>query len=233
MTNMRKKAMTAYKEEIADTPLLTDEEERQLAQRIQEGDEKAVATLVESNLRFVLTIANGYRDQGIAYDDLVGEGNVGLLKAARRFSPYPGKRFVKFAAPIIRDAIERLIEQHSGLYKVPRNEVTASELRRSHPVSVDAPIPAGSNNNFNLLNLLENADSPYADSAFENADSQVHLERVIQVLDERQQQVIRLLYGIGGERHTMAEAAEMMGLKRERVRQIRDAALRKLRKATP
>lgn len=229
MTNMRKKAMTAYKEEIADTPLLTDEEERELAQRIQEGDEKAVAKLVESNLRFVLTIANGYRDQGIAYDDLVGEGNIGLLKAARHFSPYPGKRFVKFAAPIIRDAIERHIAQHSGLYKIPRDEATNAEIRRSHPVSVDAPIPAGSNNNFNLLNLLENADSPYADSAYENADTQAHLERVIQVLDERQQQVVRLLYGIGGDRHTMAEAAILMGLKRERVRQIRNAALRKLR----
>jgi RNA polymerase primary sigma factor len=229
MSNMRKKAMEAYKEEIAEKTLLTDEEERKLAQRIQEGDEKAVNILVESNLRFVLTIANGYRDQGIAYDDLVGEGNVGLLKAAKRFSPYPGKRFVKFAAPIIRDAIERHIEQHSGLYKVPRAEASSAEMRLSHPISVDAPIPAGSNNNFNLLNLLENANSPYADKAFEDADTQAHLERVIQVLDERQQRVISLLYGIGCDRVTMAEAGALMGLKRERVRQIRDAALRKLK----
>ena len=157
---------------------------------------------------------------------------MGLLKAAKRFSPYPGKRFVKFAAPIIRDAIERHIEQHSGLYKVPRDEASNAEVRRSHPVSVDAPIPAGSNNNFNLLNLLENANSPYADSAFENADSQAHLERVIKILDERQQRVVSLLYGIGGERHTMAEAAMLLGLKRERVRQIRDAALRKLKKSS-
>ncbi|MBP5386712.1 MAG: sigma-70 family RNA polymerase sigma factor [Prevotella sp.] len=226
---MRKKAMEAYKEEIAEKTLLTDEEERKLAQRIQEGDEKAVNILVESNLRFVLTIANGYRDQGIAYDDLVGEGNVGLLKAAKRFSPYPGKRFVKFAAPIIRDAIQRHIEQHSGLYKVPRTEASGAEMRRSHPISVDAPIPAGSNNNFNLLNLLENANSPYADRAFEDADSQAHIERVIQVLNDRQQRVITLLYGIGCDRVTMAEAAALMGLKRERVRQIRDAALRKLK----
>ena len=221
--------MEAYKEEIAEKTLLTDEEERKLAQRIQEGDEKAVNILVESNLRFVLTIANGYRDQGIAYDDLVGEGNVGLLKAAKRFSPYPGKRFVKFAAPIIRDAIQRHIEQHSGLYKVPRTEASGAEMRRSHPISVDAPIPAGSNNNFNLLNLLENANSPYADRAFEDADSQAHIERVIQVLNDRQQRIITLLYGIGCDRVTMAEAAALMGLKRERVRQIRDAALRKLK----
>lgn len=226
---MRKKAMEAYKEEIAEKTLLSDEEERKLAQLIQEGDEKAVNILVESNLRFVLTIANGYRDQGIAYDDLVGEGNMGLLKAAKRFSPYPGKRFVKFAAPIIRDAIERHIEQHSGLYKVPRAEASSAEMRLSHPISVDAPIPAGSNNNFNLLNLLENANSPYADKAFEDADAQAHLERVIRVLDERQQRVISLLYGIGCDRVTMAEAGALMGLKRERVRQIRDAALRKLK----
>jgi RNA polymerase sigma factor, sigma-70 family len=221
--------MEAYKEEIAEKALLTDEEERELAQRIMEGDERAVNTLVEANLRFVLSIANSYRDQGIAYDDLVGEGNMGLLKAAKRFSPYPGKRFVKFAAPIVRDAIERHIEQHSGLYKVPRDENSSAEMRRSHPVSVDAPIPAGSNNNFNLLNLLENANSPYADSSFEDADYQVHLKRVIQVLNERQQHVISLLYGIGCDRVTMAEAAALMGLETGRVRQIRDAALRKLR----
>ena len=96
-------------------------------------------------------------------------------------------------------------------------------------MSVDAPIPAGSNNNFNLLNLLENTDAPYADNAFVNADSEAHLRRLIKVLDERQQQVITLIYGIGTDRHTMAEVAEQMGLKRERVRQIRDTALRKLR----
>lgn len=229
MTMKRKKAIDTYKEEIAYTPLLTDEQERALAARIHEGDERAISTLVESNLRFVLTIANGYRDQGIAYDDLVGEGNIGLLKAARQYSPYPGKRFVKFAAPIIRDAIERIIDQHGGLYKVPCGEATSAEKRRSHAVSVDAPIPAGSNNNFNLLNLLENTDAPYADNAFVNADSEAHLRRLIKVLDERQQQVITLIYGIGTDRHTMAEVAEQMGLKRERVRQIRDTALRKLR----
>ena len=221
--------MEAYMEKIGERPLLTDEEEFQLARRIQEGDPNAVGLLVESNLRFVLSLAHQYKGQGVSLDDLVSEGNIGMIQAAKRFQPEMGKRFVKFAAPIIRDAIERHIEQHSGLYKVPRTEASSAEMRLSHPISVDAPIPAGSNNNFNLLNLLENANSPYADKAFEDADTQAHLERVIQVLDERQQRVISLLYGIGCDRVTMAEAGALMGLKRERVRQIRDAALRKLK----
>ena len=230
MTNNRKKALDTYKEEIGATPLLSDEKERELAERIQQGDDKAIATLVEANLRFVLTIANGYRDRGVSYDDLVSEGNVGLLKAAKRFSPYPGKRFVKFAAPIIRSEMERFIEQHTGLYKVPRAERTAAETRMSRPVSVDAPIPVGSQNNFNLLNLLENADSPYADSALLKETSEARLQQVLTLLDERQRQVISLIYGIGGERHTMAEVGVLMQLTRERVRQIRDKALRRLSK---
>ncbi len=230
MANERRKAMAAYVDEIGDKALLTDEQERELASRIQKGDQQAVGELVEANLRFVLSLANSYRGQGVDYDDLVSEGNIGLLKAASRFSPYPGKRFVKFAAPIVRDAMERFVEQHSGLYKVPRKEVSASEMRRSHPVSVDAPIPAGSKNNFNLLNLLENVDAPYADSAFVKETSEEHLKRVLNILDERERQVIALIFGIGTDRHTMAEVGDVMELRRERVRQIRDKALRKLRK---
>ena len=230
MANYRNKAMTAYVDEIGYKELLTDEQERALASRIQQGDQSAVGELVEANLRFVLSMANSYKGQGVDYDDLVSEGNIGLMKAASRFSPYPGKRFVKFAAPIIRDAMETFIEQHSGLYKVPRNEQTAAETRRSHPVSVDAPIPAGSKNNFNLLNLLENADAPYADSAFLKETEEEHLKRVLTVLDDRQRQVLTLLFGIGTDHHTMMEVACIMGLRRERVRQIRDTALRKLRK---
>ena len=230
MAKERNKAMAAYVDEIGDKTLLTDEQERALAMKIEKGDQKAVAQLVEANLRFVLSVANLYRGQGADYDDLVGEGNIALLKAATRFSPYPDKRFVKFAAPIIRDAMEKFIEQHSGLYKIPRTEQSAAETRRNHPASIDAPIPVGSKNNFSLLNLLENADAPYADSVFANKNYEEHLLRVMAVLDERERQVVQLIYGIGSDRHTMAEAAQLMGLRRERVRQIRDKALRKLRK---
>ena len=153
------------------------------------------------------------------------------MKAAARYSPYPGKRFVNFAAPIVRDCIERFIDNHSGLYKVPRGESSPSESRRSHPVSVDAPIPAGSTNNFNLLNLLENIDSPYADKHLTQEDVNARIMSLFSLLDDRERRVMTLIYGIDTDRHTMAEVGMLMDIKRERVRQIRDKALRKLRKA--
>ena len=226
-----KKAMEAYMDKIGECSLLTDEEEQQLARRIQKGDEKAVGLLVEPNLRFVLSLAQQYRGQGVPLDELVSEGNMGLLQAAKRFNPEAGKRFVKYAAPIIRDAMERFVKKNGAFLKMPPKEASSTAARRNHPVSVDAPIPAGSNNNFNLLNLLVNANSPYADADFTRADDEAYMAVILEKLDEREKQVISLLYGIGTERHTMAEAGVDMGLKRERVRQIRDKALRKMKKA--
>lgn len=225
-----KKAIEAYMEEIGERTLLTDEEEQQLARRIQEGDMEAVGLLVEPNLRFVLSLAHQYKGQGVSLDDLVSEGNIGMMQAAKRFRPEAGKRFVKFAAPIIRDAMERFVQKNGAFFKMPAKESSPAEARRSHPVSVDAPIPVGSNNNFNLLNLLVNANSPYADADFIRANDEAHLAVILERLDERERRVITLLYGIGTDRHTMAEAGLDMGLKRERVRQIRDKALRKMRK---
>lgn len=226
-----KKAMEAYKEEIGEHPLLTDEEEQQLALRIQAGDTDAVGLLVEPNLRFVLSLAHQYKGQGVSLDDLVSEGNIGMIQAAKRYRPEKGKRFVKFAAPIIRDAMERFVQKSGAFFNVSAKEASPAAPKRSHPVSVDAPIPAGSTNNFNLLNLLVNANSPYADADFIRADDEAHLESLLKLLDDRERQVISLLYGIGTNRHTMAEAGLDMGLKRERVRQIRDKAFRKMRKA--
>ena len=226
----RNKAINTYMNEIGGQDLLTDEQERAIAERIQAGDGDAVSELVEPNLRFVVSLARQYAGQGVPLDDLVSEGNLGLMKAAMRFSPTEGKRFVKFAAPILRDAMEKAIRQQSGLYQVPQGEATAAEVRRSHPVSVDAPIPAGSQNNFNLLNPLENHDAPYADSAFLKKNTDEILSQALSTLNDREHRVLSLIYGIKGEKHTMAEAAMIMGLRRERVRQIRDKALRKLRK---
>ena len=209
-----KKALEAYMDDIGDGKLLTDEQERQLADRIQQGDRKALDTLVERNLKFVVSIANQYKGQGVSIDDLVSEGNIGMMKAAERFLPKYGKRFVTFAAPIIRDAMETFIRKNGETI-----------------LSVDASIPAGSNNNFTLLNLLENADSPMADSKLTKESDIQRMSQFITILAPREQKVISLVYGIEGERHTMAEVAALMGLKRERVRQIRDQALRKLGKA--
>lgn len=231
MSGDKNNAISKYISEIADTPLLSDDQERQLAQRIQEGDATAISELVEPNLRFVISIAKQYTGNDVSFDDLVSEGNIGLMKAAARFSPYPGKRFVQFAAPIVRDTIEQFISKHSGLYKIPHGESSKAELCLSHPASVDAPIPAGSNNNFSLLNLIENVDAPYADKQLTKEDVENRLHAIFTQLDERERQVMSLIYGVGTDRHTMAEVGMAMNLKRERVRQIRDKALRKLRKA--
>ena len=209
-----KRALEAYMDKIGEGKLLTDEQERQLAERIQQGDRKALNTLVERNLKFVVSMAGQYKGQGVPIDDLVSEGNIGMVKAAERFSPQFGKRFVTFAAPIIRDAMEAFIRKNGEAIR-----------------SVDAPIPAGSNNNFNLLNILENTDAPMADSQLTKDSDIQQMSRFITILAPREQRVVSLIYGIEGERHTMAEVASLMGLKRERVRQVRDQALRKLGEA--
>ena len=227
----KKDAINAYIKDIAQVSLLSDEEERTLATKIHQGDSDALNQLVSANLKFVVSLAKQYTGQGLGLDDLISEGNLGLMRAAKHFKPEYNKRFVVFAAPTVRQYIEKAIGQQTSLYAVPKNEASAAEVRRSKAVSVDAPIPAGSQNNYNLLHIIENADAEVADKKVEYADMTARLEKVIGILSDREQQVIGLLYGIGQERHTMAEAALLMGLKRERVRQVRDQALRKINKA--
>ena len=226
-----KDAINAYFKDIAQVSLLSDEEERTLATKILQGDNDALNQLVSANLKFVVSLAKQYTGQGLGLDDLISEGNLGLMRAATHFRPEFNKRFVVFAAPTVRQYIEKAIELQTSLYAVPKSEASVAEVRRSKAVSVDAPIPAGSQNNYNLLHIIENADAEVADKKVEFADMTARLEKVIGILGDREQQVISLLYGIGQERHTMAEAAILMGLKRERVRQVRDQALRKLNKA--
>ena len=146
-------------------------------------------------------------------DDLVSEGNVGMLKAATKFKANGGKRFVAFAAPYIRKCIEAALKKQANL------------------VSMDAPIPAGSQNAYTLSSLLEDVNSPQADTQIELEGLGLNLAKGMEVLDEREKQVIARYYGIGTAHQTMAEIAADMGFKRERVRQIRDKALRKMRKA--
>ena len=220
-----------YLNEIGNTQLLTDEEEQQLALRIDAGDDKAIDRLVGANLRYVVTIARQYERQGLSNEDLISEGNMGLMKAAARFSSSAKKRYVVFAAPYIRLAIEQAIEQQVGVYRIPKAERNAAELKRSQAVSVDESIPVGSRNNYTLLNVLEDKDAEHADLQTEQKGLAQDLIGVIGVLNEREQQVIRSVYGVDGVPLTMAEVGQQMGLTRERVRQIRDKALRKLNRA--
>ena len=172
--------------------------------------------LVTDNIGYVVTLARQYKSDILSTDDLVSEGNIGLIKAAAKYDPSRGKPFVTFAAPYIRRSIEAAI----------------SRLEENADVrSTDESLPVGSHNNYTLLNVLEDKDAAKADAAVEEASLSEDLIRAIGVLNDREQTVVRLCYGIQGQRLTMAEIGEKMALKRERVRQIRNQAIRKLHKA--
>ncbi len=210
------KSLNAYMSEISEGELLTDEQEKMLAEQIQKGNKFALDELTSANLRYVVKVAKQYTGKGVALEDLISEGNIGMMKAAEKFDPARGKRFVTFAAPFIRKSIEEAIDKQEG---------------SSQPISVDEPIPLGSQNNYSLLNVLEDKDAPRADQHTEQEALVLELQKVIDVLDEREKTVIKHLFGIGCDHLTMAEIATTMDIKRERVRQIRDKAVRKLRKA--
>ena len=227
---MEDSALNRYLDEIGKGQLLSDEEERALSARILQGDQRSLSKLVEANLRFVVTIARQYKGQGLSMEDLVSEGNLGLMKAAGRFDATKGVRFVNYAVVHVRQAIEKAIEQQTGLYKVPKDvkdEITARQ--QSMPLSVDAPL--GHRANLSLLSVLVNRDAPLADERIHSEAIEDAVEFALGSLDARESRVVNAFYGIGQEHETMAEIAEDMDLKRERVRQIRDKAIRKLRKA--
>jgi RNA polymerase primary sigma factor len=169
--------------------------------------------LVTDNLGYVITLARQYKSDILSTDDLISEGTIGMMKAAQKYDPQRGKPFVTFAAPYIRQAIEQAISRLD----------TPTDMR-----STDESLPRGSRNNYTLLNVLEDKGSPRADAASEQMLSDDML-RGLGRLDERQQAVVCRYFGIDRERQTMAEIGQELGLKRERVRQIRNQALRKLK----
>lgn len=217
-------------DEIGRESLLSAEEERELSERILQGDKRAMNKLVEANLRFVVAIASQYKGRGLQMEDLVSEGNFGLMKAAAKFDASKGTRFVNYAVVHVRRSIEKAIDQQAGLYQVPKDvkdEVVARQ--QSHALSVDAPL--GYRTNMSLLSVLINQDAPLADERVHSEAIEEAIEFALGTLDERESRVVNAFFGITQEHETMAEIAEDMELKRERVRQIRDKAVRKLRKA--
>ncbi|EFN91683.1 sigma-70 family RNA polymerase sigma factor [Prevotella amnii] len=217
-----------YIGDIIGENLLSDEEEVQLSNRIKIGDAKALEKLTKANLTFVVSIAHQYKEQGLDEDDLISEGNIGMMYAAQKFDGSKGIRFVKFAAPYIRKAIEKSIKEQTTLYKVPKKENKLFEKKRAKPVSLDQPIPVGSNNKLTLQNLIPNNNNKDTDDSVNSNILNTILMQSINCLNEREKAVITQLYGINGTSLTMAEVATSLGLKRERVRQIRNTALRKL-----
>lgn len=208
---MERKSFERYIDDIIDKNPLTLEEEKELSLRIMNGDRKAADKLVTSNLKFVISIARQYQNQGVDFDDLVSEGNIALLQAAYKYDARKSEgRFVGYALPFIRRNIEECLSKNTVMF------------------SVDAPL--GGRDNVNLLNVLPNEDSPAADSLINHNSISDRLSNAIGYLNERERSVIQMLYGIDCDKLTMVEAANALGLKRERVRQIRDKALRIIKK---
>lgn len=214
--------LNIYLDEIGRESLLSVEEEHRLSARIKAGDERALNKLIQANLRFVVTIARSYQGKGLTMDDLVSEGNIGLMKAAAKYDSERGLRFVNYAVVFIRQQIEKALKQESAELRV---ENAKDGLSRS----VDAPL--GNRANMSLLSVLSDVNSPLADVRVYDSAIADAVEYALRSLSEREHQVIVAYYGIEQEHLTMAEIAEDMQLKRERVRQIRNRAVRRLRKA--
>ena len=204
-----------YLDEIGRTPLLTEEQERQLAARIQKGDERALNKLVEANLRLVVATVRPYQGKGISIDDLISEGNIGLMKAAAKYDP-EGRttRFAGYAVPIIRRQVEK------SLSPTPTQG-------KGEASSLDAPL--GIKPNMSLLSVLADKSLPDTDSRLYSGAQLEAIEHALDCLNERERCVIVAYFGINQEHATMAEIATDMGLKRERVRQIRDRAVRRMK----
>lgn len=253
-----------YLLEIGRKDLISPEEEIELARRIKEGDQKALDKLVTSNLRFVVSVAKQYQNQGLSLQDLVNEGNLGLIKAAKRFDETRGFKFISYAVWWIRQSILQALAEQSRIVRLPLNQVgslnkinkafskfeqenerkpTSDELAKAldlapekvsdtmrvsgRHVSVDAPFVTGEENS--LLDVLENTDSPHTDSILINESLSREIHRTLATLTERERDIIRYFFGIGCQEKTLEEIGEEFGLTRERVRQIKEKAIRRLR----
>ena len=262
------RTLDLYLKEIGETPLLKPEEEVELAKRIKEGDQEALEKLTKANLRFVVSVAKQYQDQGLSLADLINEGNIGLIKAAKRFDEKRGFKFISYAVWWIRQSILQALAEQSRIVRLPLNRVgtlhkigkAASELEQEYGrapstdeiaeeldmtieeindtlqisnshLSLDQPFTEGESNS--LKDVLEDERAQSPDEPVMNESLKEEIERVLSTLTEREAEVITLYFGINRERAlTLEEIGERFGLTRERVRQIKEKAIKRLRHAT-
>ncbi len=264
ITNRESASLDKYLQEIGKEDLITVEEEVELAQRIKKGDQEALEKLTKANLRFVVSVAKQYQNQGLSLPDLINEGNMGLIKAAEKFADTRGFKFISYAVWWIRQSILQALAEQSRIVRLPLNQVgslnkinkafarfeqenertpspeelanvldlpkekVSDTLRVSgRHVSVDAPFSDGEDNN--LLDVLVNTDSPNADRGLINESLSTEVERALATLTDRERDIIRYFFGIGCPEMTLEEIGEKFGLTRERVRQIKEKAIRRLR----
>ena len=264
ITNRESASLDKYLQEIGKEELITVEEEVELAQRIKKGDQVALEKLTKANLRFVVSVAKQYQNQGLSLPDLINEGNLGLIKAGQKFDETRGFKFISYAVWWIRQSILQALAEQSRIIRLPFNQVgslnkinrafakfeqeherkpspeelaetlelpadkVADTLRVSgRHVSVDAPFVDGEDNS--LLDVLVDNDSPNADRALMMESLGKEIQRALATLAERETDIIRLFFGIGCQEMTLEEIGERFGLTRERVRQIKEKAIRRLR----
>jgi RNA polymerase primary sigma factor len=265
ITNRESASLDKYLQEIGREELISADEEVQLAKRIREGDQAALEKLTKSNLRFVVSVAKQYQNQGLSLPDLINEGNLGLIKAAKRFDETRGFKFISYAVWWIRQSILQALAEQARIVRLPLNQVgslnkinkafskleqefertpSAEELAEildiaedkvadtmrvsGRHVSMDAPFVQGEENT--LLDVLVNNDSPRADTMLISESLQKEIERSLSTLTERERDVVRLFYGIGfNHEYTLEEIGDKFDLTRERVRQIKEKAIKRLK----
>ena len=264
VTNRDAESLDKYFQEISKIGLITADEEVELALKIKVGDSKALDALVSANLRFVVSVAKQYQGQGLKLSDLINEGNLGLVKAAKRFDETRGFKFISYAVWWIRQAIMQALAEQSRIVRLPLNkigsinkikkiyarleqneqrmpthkeiakqlEMTEAEVEQSlknsgRHVSMDAPFKEGEDSN--LYNVLQSGDSPRPDSQLMAQSLKIEIERALGTLTYKEAKVIKMFYGIGNEAmSSLEEIGEKFDLTRERVRQVKQKAIRRL-----
>ena len=267
ITNRESASLDKYLQEIGHEELLSVEEEVELAGRIRKGDRKALEKLTKANLRFVVSVAKQYQNQGLSLPDLINDGNLGLIKAAEKFDETRGFKFISYAVWWIRQSILQAIAEQSRIVRLPLNQVGSvnkinralNKFEQEHErrpsvdeiaettdlpedkiadamnantrhVSVDAPFVDGDDNS--LLDILTNNDAPMADNELVKQSLQTEISRALQLLNERERNIIEAFFGINQPELTLEEIGNKYGLTRERVRQIKEKAIRRLRNHT-